>query len=68
MGNGGKQEEPMSSEEALALVRVWQTAIKDLPSDARGKFIEDRLAELGADAQRLARRILADLLKPPRAK
>ena len=68
MNQSAKHEEPMSSEEALALVRAWQSAIKGMPSAARSKYIEDKLAALGADAQRLARRILADFLRPPRAK
>jgi len=68
MGESAKPEESMSSEEALALIRAWQSAVKGMPPAARSKFMEDKLAALGPDAQRLARRILADLLKPPRAK
>jgi len=65
MTESPKHEELMSREEALGLVRKWQSEIKRMKSVERGKYIEEKLAALGPDAQRLARRILNDLLKPP---
>jgi len=61
-----KHEELMSRDEALQLVRKWQAEVKSMKPVERGKYIEDKVAALGPDAKRLARRILNDLLKPPR--
>ena len=55
----------MSREQALALVRKWQSETKRMNSVERGKYIEQKLNALGPDVQRLARRILNDLLKSP---
>lgn len=65
MEKNPKHEELMSRDEALGLVRKWQSETRRMGSVERGKYIEERLAELGPDVQRLARRILNELMKPP---
>lgn len=65
MAESPKQEEMMSREQALALVRKWQSETRRMSSVERGQYIESKLAALGPDVQKLARRILNDLLKSP---
>jgi hypothetical protein len=60
-----KHAELMSREQALGLVRKWQLETKRMNSVERGKYIEEKLAALGPDVERLARRILNELMKPP---